>query len=193
MGKKARKPRKQRTTVEKYKFWRNWNYGLEAGKFAMPCIPFGIILGINWSDWVGDSASEGWSIGLGFGMLIVATVSAMLAIFKKDEIAKQKMSGVFYVAIVFAVIGFSFKLLATIANTFGDMFLYVSLGIVGSATVDQIDKSAIRPRQEFYKNLIESNGLSRKSAQLMDDTEQAKEEGEKAKAERAEKKKRNYL
>ena len=60
MGGKDKKPRKQRTTLQKYKLWRNWSYGLEAGKFAMPFIPFGIILGVNWSDWVGDSASEGW-------------------------------------------------------------------------------------------------------------------------------------
>lgn len=181
---KEKKIKKPKTTVQKYKFWRNWEIGLEVSKFLMPLIPFGVILGINWSDWVGDSPSDGWSIGMGFGMLIVSVISAIIALWKKDEIAKQKISGVFYVAIIMAVFGFGFKLIGSISNTFGDMFLYVTCGVVASGVVDQIDKSAIRQNVVFYKDLIVTNGLSKSSARRMDDTEQAKKEGEEAKKER---------
>ena len=181
---RTRKEKQPKTTIQKYKFWRNWEVGLEAGKYAMPLIPFGVVLGINWSDWVGNSPSEGWSIGMGFGMLIVSVISAIIGLWKRDDIAKQKVSGVFYVAIVFAMIGFGFKLLASIANTFGDMFLYVCLGIIASAVTDQVDKSVINPKVKFYKQLVEDNGLSKASAKKNDEKEQAELEGKKAKEER---------
>ena len=175
------KAKKQRTIVQKYKFWRNWNVGLTAAKFAMPLVPFGTVLGLNWNEWVGNNASEGWSIGIGFGMLIVASLSAIIGIWKKDEIAKSKVSGILYVAIIFLVIGFGFKLLASIMNEIGNMFLYVSAGIAGSFAIDQVDKSVVASKAAFYKDLIEQNGLSKASAQRMEDIEQAKKEGEQAK------------
>ena len=175
------KTKKQKTTVQKYKFWRNWNVGLTAAKFSMPAIPFGVVLGLNWSDWVGNNASEGWSIGIGFGMLIIASLSAVVGIWKKDELVKSKVSGLLYATIIFLVIGFGFKLLASIMNEMGNMFLYVAAGLGGSFGIDQVDKAAIAPKAAFYKELIEKNGLSKASAQRMDDTEQAKKEGEEAK------------
>lgn len=187
----AKAVKKQRTTIEKYKYWRNWNVGLTATKFAMPMIPFGVVLGLNWSDWVGNSPSEGWSIGIGFGMLIVATISGIVAVWKKDELIESKVSAVFYIAIIMAVIGFGFKMLASMINEMGNMFLYISMGIVGSGVLDQVNKSAIAPRVKFYKNLVETNGLSKTAARDLDDTEQAKKEGEQAKAERN--KQKNYL
>lgn len=178
------KPKKQKTTVQKYKFWRNWNYGLVAAKIAMPLVPFSTVLGLNWNDWVGNSPSEGWSIGIGFGMLIVATLSSVIGIWKKDELVKSKVSGILYVTIIFLIIGFGFKLLASIMNEMGNMFLYVSAGLAGSFGVDQVDKLAIAPKAQFYKELIETNGLSKSSAQKQDDREQARLEGEEAKKKR---------
>lgn len=178
------KEKKPKTTLEKYKLWRNWDYGLTAAKFAMPLVPFGVVLGLNWNDWVGDSASEGWSLGLGFGMLIVATVSAIIGIWKKDKLVNEKFSGVFYVAIVLAVIGFSFKLLATMINEMGNMFLYVSTGVIGSGIVDEVDKLAVVPKRAYYKELVEKNGLDKSSAKKIDEAEQAQREGEQAKKER---------
>ena len=178
------KNKKQKTTIEKYRYWRNWDIGLTAAKFAMPLASFGTVLGVNWNQWVGDSASQGWSIGIGFGMLIIATLSAMLAIWKKDDIVKSKVSGVLYIAIIFVVIGFGFKCLASIMSEMGDMFLYVAIGLVASFGVDEADKLAVRPKVLFYKNLVEENGLSKSTARIMDDTEQARLEGEEAKKER---------
>ncbi len=178
------KQKKQRTTLQKFRFWRNWQLGLLGAKFAMPFIPFGIILGIHWNEWVGDSPSAGWSLGIGFGMLIVATASSIIGIWKKDEIAKSKISGVLYVALVFLTIGFALKLLASMINEMGDMLLYVSIGIAGSATVDEVDKLAINPNVVFYQDLVNTNGLSKSAAKKMDDTEQARKEGEEARKER---------
>lgn len=178
------KVKKQKTTVQKYRFWRNWNVGLTAAKFAAPAVPFGIVLGLNWNDWVGNSPSEGWSIGIGFGMLIIATLSAVIGIWKKDELVKSKVSGLLYVTIIFLVIGFGFKLLASIMNEMGNMFLYVACGLAGSFGIDQVDKTFIVPEAARFKDLIEKNGLSKSSAKRMDDEEQAAKEGEKAKQER---------
>ena len=186
----TKKVKKTKTTLQKYKTWRNATYALASSEFAMPLIPFGIILGINWSDWVGNSQAEGWSIGLGFGMLIVATIMAMIGIWKKNDLINSKVSAIFYVAVVFAVVGFGLKLLASMINQLGDMFLYVALGIVGSGTVDQVNKAAVKPRMEFYSKLVKENGLSKASAKEIDDVAQAKKEGEEAKAQRA---KKNYL
>lgn len=186
----TKKVKKTKTTLQKYKTWRNATYALAGSEFAMPLIPFGVILGINWSDWVGNSQAEGWSIGLGFGMLIVATIMAMIGIWKKNDLINSKVSAIFYVAVVFAVVGFGLKLLASMINQLGDMFLYVALGIVGSGTIDQVNKAAVKPRMEFYSKLVKENGLSKASAKEIDDVAQAKKEGEEAKAQRA---KKNYL
>ncbi len=186
----AKKVKKTKTTLQKYKTWRNASYGLAASEFAMPLIPFGVVLGLNWSDWVGNSQSEGWSIGVGFGMLIVATIMAMIGIWKKNDLINSKVSAVFYVAVVFAVVGFGLKLMASMINQLGDMFLYVALGIVGSGAVDQVNKVAIKPRMDFYSKLVKENGLTKTSAREMDDVAQAKKEGEEEKAKRA---KKNYL
>lgn len=180
----AEKTKKKKTTLQKYKTWKWVHRGLYFSKFGAPAIPFGIVLGLNWNDWVGNQPAEGWSIGLGFGMLIVATISAVLAIVFKDEIVKSKVSGLLCAFLVFLVAGFSFKLLATIMNEFGNMFIYVSYGIAGSFALDQTDKTAIKPKVDFYKKLVEENGLDRKSAKRIDDTEQAAREGEEARKER---------
>lgn len=180
---KTRKERKPKTTIQKYRFWRNWDIGLTSAKYAMPLIPFATVLGINWEEWV-TNASEGWSIGIGFGMLAIATIAGIIGIWKKDKIANEKISPVYYAAIVLAVIGFSFKLLSAMIDEMGNMFLYVSLGVIASGTIDQVDKSAISPKKQHYLKLVNDNGLSKASAKLIDDEEQAKKEGEEAKRKR---------
>lgn len=181
MKKKSKQPK---TTVQKLNFWKRWRLGLTVGEFGMPLIPFGIILGINWSDWVGNSASEGWSIGMGFGMLIVSVICAIIGIWKKDEMVKSKVSGIFYVAIVLALMGFSFKLLASIFNSFGDMLLYVCFSVVGSGVVAQVNKSKVQNEVRRYERLVRENGLDKKSARELEDEEQARQEGKEANKER---------
>lgn len=183
----AKKEKKARTTLQKYTLWHRWSIALEVTKYAMPAIPFGVILGINWSDWFGNNESQGWSIGVGFGMLIVSTVMAIVEIMKKDEIAKTNVSMLYYISIVFVLVGFSFKLLASIANEFGDMFLYVSCGIVGSGCVDQVNKAWISKKAAFYKKLVEDNELDDRIARKIAEQKQAEKEGQ------YKKKNRNYL
>ena len=174
----AKKPKKQKTTLEKAKAWKRGYLALKAGQFASPIVPFGVILGINWSDWFGAGASEGWSIGLGFGMLAVATVLAIAEVMRKDELVKTKVSFVFYISIVFVLVGFSFKLLASIMNEMGNYFLYIACGLLGGGGIDQINQAFVRPKSDFYANLVEENGLDKSSARKLLDAEQAKKEGE---------------
>lgn len=176
-----KKPKTPKTTLQKLKYWKRWRLGLTVSEFAIPLIPFGVILGLNWSDWVGDSPSQGWSIGMGFGMLIVACISAIVGIWKKEEMVNSKVSGIFYVAIVLCLIGFSFKLLASVFSEFGDMFLYVSISVVGSGVTAQVNKSYVSAKVARYQKLVNDNGLDKKSAKEMADEEQAKKEGEEAK------------
>lgn len=185
-----RRSRKKKTTVQKYKFWNRFFLGMKGMEFASPLVPFATMVGLNWNEWFGQSESEGWSIGLGFGMLAVATIMAILEIMKRDELIKTKVSFAFFVAVVFVMIGFSFKLLASIMNEMGNFFLYVSCGIAGGGVMDQLNGMIIKPRAAFYKDLIEKNGLSRSAARRTDDVEQAAKEGEAARKARED---RNYL
>lgn len=182
--------RKKRTINQKYRLWRNLFVSMKVMEFASPLVPFATLVGINWEEWFGKSQSEGWSIGLGFGMLAVATIMAILEIVKRDELMKTKLSFAFYAAVVFVMIGFSFKLLASIMSEMGDFFLYVSCGIAGGGVMDQMNAMMIKPRADFYKDLIEKNGLSRAAARRNDDVEQAAKEGEAARKARED---RNYL
>ena len=175
---KKTKVKKEKTTLEKLKYWKRWQLGLTVSEFAMPVIPFGVILGINWSDWVGESASNGWTLAMGFGMLIVSVILAIVGIWKKDEVVNSKISGIFYIAIIMAILGFSFKLLASVFNTFGDMFLYVCTSVVASGAVAQVNKSYVKKEVLRYQELVKENGLDKKSEREIQDELQAKKEGE---------------
>lgn len=179
-----KKTKQPKTTLQKLNYWKGWQLGLTVGEFAMPLIPFGVVLGLNWNDWVGDSASQGTTLGIGFGMLIVSIILAIIGIWKKDEMVKSKLSGIFYVAIVLAILGVSLKLIASIINTFGDMLLYVCISVVGSGTIAQVNKTAITKEVVRYQALVKENGLDKKSAKELEDEEQAKKEGEQLKEER---------
>lgn len=179
-----KKNKQPKTTLQKLNYWKRWNKGLTASEFAMPLIPFGIILGLNWNDWVGDSASKGTSLGLGFGMLVVAFIAAAIGIWKKDEIVSSKFSGIFYVAIVMGIVGFAFVLLAEIFFSLGWMFVYIAAGVLGSGTVAQVNKSYVSKKVIRYQALVKENGLDKKSAKELEDEEQAKKEGEQLKKER---------
>lgn len=181
--KKAAKP--PRTTAQKFRFWRNVGYACKGVEFLSPLVPFSVMLGLNWENWFPKDAGTGWSIGLGFGMLIVSTLLAVWQIVKKDDLMKEKLSFLFSVCVVFVLFGFSFKLLSSIMSEMGDMFLYVGCGLLGGAMSDQADRIAFKPRREFYRKLIEENGLSKVSARKQEDIEQAKREGEERKKERA--------
>lgn len=180
----AKRTKQPKTTLQKYNSWRRREYALIGAKFAAPLIPFGVTLGVNWNDWVGSRSSDGWSIGTGLGMLALATIASIAAIWKKDELMKSKMSGLLYVAIIFAVVGFGFMLMASMMNEMGKMFLVVAGGLLGSFAIDQVDKSYVKKKVAFYEELVDKNGLSKSAAKNMDETEQARIEGEKAKAER---------
>ena len=175
---KQRKPRKTKTTLEKSKSWKRGNNALKAGQFISPIVPFGVILGINWSDWFGEGASEGWSVGLGFGMLVIATVLAVVEIMKKDELVKTKVSFVFFIAVVFLLFGLSFKLLAAIMNEMGNYFAYIAFGIFGGGAIDQCNQALVKPRVDFYSKLVQDNGLSRSGARELLEAQQAQKEGE---------------
>lgn len=178
MGQQNKPAKRQRTTLEKYRRWRGGYIALKAGEFVSPLVPFACILGLNWSEWFGAQASDGWSIGLGFGMLAVATVLAIAEIMKKDELVKTKVSFVFFIAVVFLLFGLSFKLLASIMNEMGNYFAYIAFGIFGGGAIDQCNQALVKPRVDFYSKLVKDNGLSRSGARELLEAQQAQKEGE---------------
>lgn len=175
-----RKPKKQITTMGHVRRWRAASLSLKASTYVCPLVPFGIILGINWSDWFGSNSTQqnGWSLGLGFGMLLVSLFSTILSIAKRDDLFTKSISGLFYVAILFAAWGVTFMFLASIMNEFGKFFIYFAISIAGSGSCDQVNKSYCQHWLDFYKNLADQEGLSGKGEKEKEARDQAHAEHE---------------
>lgn len=156
----ATKAKKQVTTVQHLHRWKAASYALNASTYIFPLIPFGTILGINWSNWFGQDQTQGWSIGVGFGMLLVSLTGTIIGILKRDEVAKSNISALYYLAILFAAWGFTFMFLASIMNEFGKYFLYFSMSLVGSGTSDQVNKKYCSKWLAFYEKVAEDNSLT---------------------------------
>ena len=170
-------------TISTYRKWATAKWSLYAGMYALPLIPATIMTGIHWEEWF---ESCGTSLPFGFVSLLLGVALTILGIAKKDNIFKKQLSGVFYIALVFAVLGIAFKFLSNICNQMGDMFLLTTLGILAGATSDQVNKSLATPRLKEYKKLIEDNCLDTRSQKRKERKEraakEAKEEAKKMQA-----------
>ena len=170
------KAKKELTTVQHLKRWKALKYTLNASIFVFPLIPAGIITGIHSEEWFGST--NGWSLGLGFGMLLVSFALTIIALWKKNDIMNSKVSGVIYLAIILSCWGFAFMFLASILNEFGKYFLYFALSLVGSGTADQINKSYVSKWVQFYQKLADDNGLTPSSAKQEEAKLKAQSEAE---------------
>lgn len=182
---KVKKEKKERTTLQTYKSLKRGRIALEAGKYAMPLIPAGVMTGVNWEVWFKNC---GASLPFGFTTLIFAVVLSILGISKKDNLVKEKLSGLVYLALTFACFGLAFKFLSNIMNQMGDVFLWTALAICGSFGVDQVDKTVMDKNIAFYKDLVDKNELDprAKKKRLKEEAlaEKAKKEAEQAKNEK---------
>lgn len=182
---KVKKEKKERTTLQTYKALKRGQIGMEVGKYAMPLIPASIITGVNWDNWF---ANCGASLPFGFTSLIFAVVLAILGISKKDNLVKEKLSGLVYLALTFACFGLAFKFLSNVMNQMGDVFLWTALAICGSFGVDQVDKTVMTKNINFYKELVDKNELDprarKKKAKEAKLAEKAQKEAEAIKNEK---------
>ncbi len=160
-------------TISTYRKWSVAKWSCYGGMYVLPLVPASVMTGINWEQWFKNC---GPSLPFGFITLLLGVVMTLIGIAKRDEIFKQNISGLFYFALVFAVLGLSFKFLSNICNQMGDMFLLTTIGIISGATSDQVNKSLITPRVKEYKKLIEDNCLDTRSMKKRERKERAERE-----------------
>ncbi len=172
------------TTLQHLRRWKAANAALRAGMYVAPAVPTGIIMGINWEEWFTQNASRGWSIGVGFAMLLVAFVSALLGMVKKDEVLKEKVGGFLYLAVLFAVIGFALVMLASILEQLGWYFVWVAVSLVGSTGLQSASDKWSGKWVEFYAKVADDNGLTKESAKRMEARRQAAREAAQEEARR---------
>lgn len=178
--------KKTPSTLKTYRRWKALKTTLHISTYTLPVIPAGVMVGLNWEEWIAQTGN-GWSLGLGFGSLLVALIITIVGVAKKDKILSEKVSPLFYLAGALCIWAISFMFLASIMDEFGKMLLYTSFGLIGSASADQVAKVVIKPQVDFYKKLVEENGLDprlvakekRRQAKIEKAKAEAKAEAEK--------------
>lgn len=161
------------STLGYYRRWKAAKVGLYAGKYALPLVPAVTITAINWDAWF---VKTGWSLPLGFASLLISIISTIIAITKKDEVLKDKISGLFYIAAIMAVWAISFMFLANILQQMGQMLLWTVAGITAGGVSDQVNMSLVDSRITEYKGYIEENTLSKSSQRRKARAEKAERE-----------------
>lgn len=176
--KKVRVTKKEYETIKTLKKYRNLKYGLKAGTYATCLVPFGVILGVNWQEWFTKTEEGSISIGVGFGMLLVATISTIVCIMKRDEEFMKKFSPLLYAAVVCAMWAVAFMFLSSIMNEMGKMFMYTAIGIASGAAIDETNRVVVSERYEIISKIAEENGLTKKGEFMKEALKQAKKDAE---------------
>ena len=177
----AKKVKLKSQTRSAYNKWRTLKWSLYGGTYTLPLVPAMVMVGVNWDEWVAQSRNA-WSIGLGFGMLLLTVFITILGIAKKDEFVKKFVSPLFYFGGILALWGFSLLFLARIASAFGYMLLWTCLGLLGGAIADQVNRSLVQKEVIYYKKLIIDVGLDEKTEKRKLQKQLAKQEAERIKA-----------
>lgn len=161
-------------TKSSYKKWKAIKYTLYGGTYVCPLIPAVVITGLNWSDWfAGDNS---WSIGLGFGSLLLSVIVTIVGITKRDKILSDKVSPLYSFAVILACWAIVLLFLASITSQLGYMMLYTCLGLAGGATCDQARKLKVDKEVDFYKQLVIDNDLDEKLRKQKEKREKARQE-----------------
>lgn len=148
-------------TLATYKRYRALKWGLYSSVYALPLVPASVLTAINWDEWVAQTGNS-WSLGLGFGSLLLSLLITILAVAKKDKFLKDLLSPVFYIALILGVWSVSFLLLSSILHNFGQMLLFTSLSLIVSGGADQVRTKLVEPQLSFYKDLVVTNKLNPK-------------------------------
>lgn len=160
-------------TISTYHKWNVARWSLYVGMYVLPLTPAAVMTGINWEKWFENC---GTSLPFGVVTLLLGVIMTLIGISKRDEIFQQNISGLFYFALVFVVLGLAFKFLSNICNQMGDMFLLTAVGILNGAASDQVNKSLAIPRAKEYKKLIEDNCLDTRAIKRQERKERAEKE-----------------
>lgn len=170
-----KKNRKEKTTLQKLNAYKGARVGLYAGVFACPTVPAIVTTAINWNEWFGTAKQ---SLPLGFVTMLLTLVASVFAIIKSDTVLKKGTVSLFLIGLLFAMIGLSSMFLASLLQDVGILWLEAGAGIIGSATCYLIEKKAVEPQITFYQELVNTNGLDKKSLEKIKAKEKAKREAE---------------
>lgn len=143
-----------------YRKWLAIKAGMKVGTYASVLTPSAVIFGMNYQEWFAESGSNGPSIGIGFGMLIVSTLVTIVAVFKKDSDFMKKFSPLFYIAVICLLWAATFSFLSSILYEMGSMFYYISAGVLGGAVFDEVNTAYVNPRYEAIKAARDKAGVS---------------------------------
>lgn len=186
MAEEKKITKRQYETIKTLRKYKRIKYGMKAGTYVSCLIPFGAILGTHWNEWFAAQDESGISIGVGFGMLLVATISTIVCIMKRDEEFMKKFSPLLYVSVLCAMWAVSFMFLSSIMTEAGTMFLYTAIGIASGGVIDQVDRVFVDERYKILVKVAEDNGLTNKGAFIKQVMKQAKEDAERKQREAVE-------
>jgi hypothetical protein len=150
-------------TQKLHRNWKTASIVSKIGVYTCPFIPASIITAINAEEWFSENP---WSIGIGFASLLISVLSSILAVASKDKLLKNKISVLYGLAGLFACFGISFMFLASISQNFGQMFLFTSFGLVGSATCNQLDEKLFSLKEKWYKEILNKAGIDKQDKVL---------------------------
>lgn len=163
-------------TKSAYRKWNAAKWSLYCGTYACPLVPAVAITAVHWEEWF--QKDSGWSIGLGFGSLLLTVLLTIIGVAKRDKILNEKVSSLYYLSGILACWAIVLMFLASIANQFGYMLLYTAMGLLGGATCDQIRKSKVDSEVMFYRELICDVGLDDRLRKRNEKREKARREAE---------------
>ena len=169
-------------TVSTYKKWNAAKWGLFAGQFAAPVVPAAVMTAVNWEEWF---AKSGHSLPLGFASLLVTVILAVVGLWKKNEIVEKSVSIVFYLSLLFFMIGVTCCFLASLFSQVGYMFMATGGGLLASGICDQVNKSIVNERVNEYRKLIDDNNLDYKAKHRQERIDRARREAEEEARKRA--------
>lgn len=160
-------------TVSTYKKYKAAKYALFGGVVACPTVPATIVTLINWEEWFNKSSI---SLPFGFSMLLVTVIVAIVGVLNSDTVFKKADVALYYLAGIFMCIGLTCMFLASLFSQMGYLWLYTASGLLGSGVCSTAEKKVIQPKIDFYRKLIDENGLDRRSRRMQESIQIAKEE-----------------
>ena len=157
---KVKQPKIKSKTVRNKNILKVTNTTMWGAKFAMPFVPATVMTIINWDEWFANTHGN---LPMGFILLLVGSLIAVIGIWKKDKLMESKVSPLFVFALALVCVAGSFLLLSNILYQTGMMFMYCAAGVVAAAIDDQVQQSVVAPALKEIEEDIKEGGLDKKT------------------------------
>lgn len=167
-------------SVREYRKWRNLHYGLRVASYASPFVPFGVALGVNWNEWFPPDANA-TPTAIGLVMAVATLALSVVAMCNKDSEQMKKIGVFIPIGFAFLAWGVVCVLLSNILMELGKALLFTGVGILASAVEDSVDRTVVKEKYLYMKDLVDSNGLTESGAWKQEQKQQAEHDGQKQK------------